>query len=180
MGQWTERFLKSILKRCAKPLVGRPERNRRKVCAKRLRSLSWEKRFLPACEEHATRGSFDICRYYDSSRHFVLKIASRTRQFVAARWHTDCSSFKQRGRHVACFYVSDSKNVRGRDQTPRRDFSKFAHSRKSSGVVTVKYIRFFIFLLLLVISGCSSVLQNSETFYRDHPPGPIRWHEYED
>lgn len=88
------------------------ERNRRKVCAKRLRSLSWEKRFLPACEEHATRGSFDICRYYDSSRHFVLKIASRTRQFVAARWHTDCSSFKQRGRHVACFYVSDSKNVR--------------------------------------------------------------------
>ena len=88
--------------------------------------------------------------------------------------------FKQRGRHVACFYVSDSKNERGRDQTPRRDFSKFAHSRKSSGVVTVKYIRFFIFLLLLVISGCSSVLQNSETFYRDHPPGPIRWHEYED
>ena len=121
MGQWTERFLKSILKRCAKPLVGRPERNRRKVCAKRLRSLSWEKRFLRACEEHATRGSFDICRYYDSSRHFVLKIASRTRQFVAARWHTDCSSFKQRGRHVACFYVSDSKNVRGRDQTPRQD-----------------------------------------------------------
>ena len=51
--------------------------------------------------------------------------------------------------------------------------------RKSSEVVTVKYIRFFIFLLLLVISGCS-VLQSSETFYRDHPPGPIRWHEYED
>ena len=50
---------------------------------------------------------------------------------------------------------------------------------KSKSIVTVKYIRFFIFLLLLVISGCS-VLQNSETFYRDHPPGPIRWHEYED
>ena len=72
-----------------------------------------------------------------------------------------------------------SERERGRDQTPRRDFSKFAHSRKSSGVVTVKYIRFFIFLLLLVISGCS-VLQSSETFYRDHSPGPIRWHEYED
>jgi hypothetical protein len=43
---------------------------------------------------------------------FRLKIASRTRQFVAARWHTDCSSFKQRGRHVVCFYVSNSKNVR--------------------------------------------------------------------
>jgi hypothetical protein len=43
----------------------------------------------------------------------------------------------------------------------------------------MKFIRFFIFLLLLVISGCSA-LQNSETFYRDHPPGPIRWHEYED
>jgi hypothetical protein len=45
----------------------------------------------------------------------------------------------------------------------------------------MKYIRFLIFLLLLVIPGCSSVLQNSETFYRDHPPGPIHWHEgYED
>jgi len=52
---------------------------------------------------------------------------------------------------------------------------------KSKSIVTVKYIRFFIFLLLLVISGCSSVLQNSETFYRDHPPGRIHWHEgYED
>src|SRR5215510_5161045 len=52
---------------------------------------------------------------------------------------------------------------------------------KSKSIVTVKYSRFFVFLLLLVISGCSSVLQNSETFYRDHPPGPIHWHEgYED
>jgi hypothetical protein len=156
------------------------ERNRRKVCAKRLRSLSWEKRFQPACEEHATRGSFDICRYYDSSRHFVLKIASRPRQFVAARWHTDCSSFKQRGRHVACFNVSDSKNVRRSRPNSTARLLKICAFRKSSGVVTVKYIRFFIFLLLLVISGCSSALQNSETFYRDHPPGPIRWHEYED
>ena len=50
----------------------------------------------------------------------------------------------------------------------------------SSGIVTVKYIKFFILLLLVVISGCS-VLQNSETFYRDHPRGgPINWREYED
>ena len=39
--------------------------------------------------------------------------------------------------------------------------------------------KFFIFLLLVVISGCS-VLQNSERFYRDHPQGPINWREYED
>src|SRR4029077_7745894 len=182
MGQWTERFLKSILKRCAKPLVGRPGRNRRKACAKRIRSLSWEQGLLPACEEHATRGSFDICRYYDSSRHFVLKIASRTRQFVAARWHTDCSSLKQRGRRVACFYFSDSKNVRrSRPNSTARLLKICAFPQIfGSSYYTMKYIRLFIFLLLLVISGCSSVLQNSATFYRDHPPGPIRWHEYED
>ena len=45
--------------------------------------------------------------------------------------------------------------------------------------MTVKYIKFFIFLLLVVISGCS-VLQNSERFYRDHPRGPINWRDYED
>jgi hypothetical protein len=51
--------------------------------------------------------------------------------------------------------------------------------RKSSEMLSMKYVRFSIFLLLVLISGCS-VLQNSERFYRDHPPGPIRWHEYED
>ena len=49
----------------------------------------------------------------------------------------------------------------------------------SSVTVTVKYMKFFIFLLLVVISGCS-VLQNSERFYRDHPRGLINWREYED
>ena len=33
------------------------------------------------------------------------------------------------------------------------------------------------FVLLTVVSGCS-VLGNSASFYRDHPPGRIRWHEY--
>ncbi len=45
--------------------------------------------------------------------------------------------------------------------------------------MTVKYIKFFIFLLFVVISGCSE-LQNSERFYRDHPRAPINWREYED
>ena len=39
--------------------------------------------------------------------------------------------------------------------------------------------KIFIFLLLVVISGCS-VLRNSERFYRDHPRGLINWREYED
>ena len=81
-----------------------------------------------------------------------------------------------------CFYVSDSKNVRrSRPNSTARLPPKFcAFPQIFGSSYCVKYIRFFIFLLLLVISGCSSVLQNSETFYRDHPPGPIRWHEYED
>ena len=44
----------------------------------------------------------------------------------------------------------------------------------------MKYTALLIFLLLVAISGCS-VLQNSETYYLEHPRGgPIHWREYED
>jgi hypothetical protein len=33
------------------------------------------------------------------------------------------------------------------------------------------------FVFLTVVSGCS-VLSNSASFYQDHPPGRIRWHQY--
>ena len=41
----------------------------------------------------------------------------------------------------------------------------------------MKKIAFLVFLLLTVVSGCSA-LSNSASFYKDHPPGRIRWHEY--
>jgi len=53
-----------------------------------------------------------------------------------------------------------------------------SYSQKPQPFV-MKYIAFFIFLSLIVISGCSA-LQNSEKFYRDHPRGPINWREYLD
>jgi hypothetical protein len=41
----------------------------------------------------------------------------------------------------------------------------------------MKKIALSIFLLVMVVSGCS-VLANSERFYRDRPPRAINWHEY--
>jgi hypothetical protein len=35
-----------------------------------------------------------------------------------------------------------------------------------------------IVLLIAVLSGCSSVISNSERFYEEHPRGRINWHEY--
>ena len=43
----------------------------------------------------------------------------------------------------------------------------------------MKKIVLFVILLLMIISGCA-VLANSAQYYRDHPPGPINWNEYED
>src|SRR4029077_17976008 len=44
----------------------------------------------------------------------------------------------------------------------------------------MKYTALLIFLLLVAISGCS-VLQNSETYYLEHPRGgPLHCREYED
>lgn len=44
--------------------------------------------------------------------------------------------------------------------------------------IIMKTIALLVFLLLTVVSGCST-LSNSESFYRDHPPSThIRWHEY--
>ncbi|HSE25687.1 MAG TPA: hypothetical protein VLB68_28740 [Pyrinomonadaceae bacterium] len=35
-----------------------------------------------------------------------------------------------------------------------------------------------IMLLIGVLSGCSSVISNSEGFYKDRPRRPINWREY--
>jgi uncharacterized protein YceK len=39
-------------------------------------------------------------------------------------------------------------------------------------------IALFICLLITPVSGCSSVINNSESFYRDIPRRPINWREY--
>jgi hypothetical protein len=33
-------------------------------------------------------------------------------------------------------------------------------------------------LLMIAVCGCSSVISNSESFYRDMPRRPINWREY--
>jgi hypothetical protein len=33
-------------------------------------------------------------------------------------------------------------------------------------------------LLTTILSGCSSVIRNSEDFYKDRPPRRINWREY--
>jgi uncharacterized protein YceK len=42
----------------------------------------------------------------------------------------------------------------------------------------MKEIALFMFLLITVVSGCSSVISNSESFYKDIPRRPINWREY--
>jgi hypothetical protein len=42
----------------------------------------------------------------------------------------------------------------------------------------VKKIGLFVVVLITFISGCGSVVGNSERFYRDIPRRPINWHEY--
>ena len=37
-----------------------------------------------------------------------------------------------------------------------------------------------IALLIAVLSGCSSVISDSERFYKDRPRERINWREYED
>lgn len=44
--------------------------------------------------------------------------------------------------------------------------------------LTMKEIALFIFLLTTVVSGCSSVISNSESFYKGIPRRPINWREY--
>lgn len=42
-----------------------------------------------------------------------------------------------------------------------------------------QYVKiFWIVLLIIVMSGCASVVSNSERFYQDHPRGRINWREY--
>jgi|GEM_PF-2554068 len=44
--------------------------------------------------------------------------------------------------------------------------------------VAMKKITLLILLLLTVVSGCSSAISNSESYYRDIPRAPINWREY--
>jgi hypothetical protein len=45
-------------------------------------------------------------------------------------------------------------------------------------LLTMMKIALFICLLITAVSGCSSVINNSESFYRDIPRRPINWREY--
>jgi len=47
-----------------------------------------------------------------------------------------------------------------------------------SRVVLMKKTVLSIVLLITVLSGCSSVISNSERFYNDRPRRPINWREY--
>src|SRR6266498_3020048 len=75
--------------------------------------------------------------------------------------------------------LSNQLHSRRRTSQSLRGRNNKLCSQKAPQQLIMKYIAFFIFLSLIVISGCS-VLQNSETFYRDHPRGPINWREYLD
>jgi hypothetical protein len=36
----------------------------------------------------------------------------------------------------------------------------------------------FVLVLMTLVSGCASLISNSENFYRDAPRRPIHWREY--
>jgi len=42
----------------------------------------------------------------------------------------------------------------------------------------MKKICLAMVLLMTILSGCSSVVSNSEKFYQDRPRRPINWREY--
>lgn len=44
--------------------------------------------------------------------------------------------------------------------------------------LTMKKIALLFCFLITVLSGCSSVISNSESFYKDMPRRPINWREY--
>jgi hypothetical protein len=43
---------------------------------------------------------------------------------------------------------------------------------------SVRKIALSIVLLVTVVSGCSSIIRNSEDFYKDNPRRRINWREY--
>ena len=47
-----------------------------------------------------------------------------------------------------------------------------------SPVVSMTKIALLIVLLLTLVSGCSSIISNSEDFYKDMPRRRINWREY--
>ncbi len=44
--------------------------------------------------------------------------------------------------------------------------------------LSMKKIGLAMVLLITILSGCSSVVSNSEKFYQDRPRRPINWREY--
>ncbi|HET7004680.1 MAG TPA: lipoprotein [Candidatus Binatia bacterium] len=42
----------------------------------------------------------------------------------------------------------------------------------------MKKICLFALLLMIIVSGCSSVIANSEKYYQNQPRRPINWREY--
>ena len=42
----------------------------------------------------------------------------------------------------------------------------------------MKKIVLFALLLMTLVSGCSSVISNSESYYKNQPRRPINWREY--
>lgn len=45
-------------------------------------------------------------------------------------------------------------------------------------ILSMRKISLSIVLLVTVVSGCSSVIRNSEDFYKDIPRRRINWREY--
>ena len=44
--------------------------------------------------------------------------------------------------------------------------------------LTMTKITLFILLLMTIVSGCSSAISNSESYYQNIPRRPINWREY--
>jgi len=44
--------------------------------------------------------------------------------------------------------------------------------------VALRNLTLIILLLMTALSGCASVISNSERYYRDIPREPINWNEY--
>jgi hypothetical protein len=49
-----------------------------------------------------------------------------------------------------------------------------AHNKE----LTVVKVTLIIFLLVTMVSGCSSVVSNAESYYQNIPRQPINWREY--
>jgi hypothetical protein len=48
----------------------------------------------------------------------------------------------------------------------------------ATGELSMKTMVPFALLLLILVSGCSSIFSNSERYYQNQPRRPINWREY--